>query len=162
MLWSLSASLAVFVGYLTMYLIHHSLPVSLSDTFYNVKHPWKFSVCLILMAGCIFVPWIESSQRLDFLVFFACFSAILVAASPRFKEEDVALVHYSAAAVMFLCTMVWEIANGGFFHVANLFFLVGLIDKKRWVLWFEIGLFRELHVSLLLRELGKSYLLFSL
>lgn len=161
MLWSLSASLALFVGYLTMYFIHHGLPVSLSETFYHVKHPWKLSVCLSLMASLVFVPWIEASQRLDFLVFISCFSVLLVAASPNFKEEDEALVHYGAAVVMCLSMMVWEFANGGLFHIANVFFIISLINRKRWVLWFEIGIFLELHLSLLLRVLGKSNLLYS-
>lgn len=160
MLWSLSLSLAVFVGYCTMYLVHHGLPESLSETFYHVKHRWKFSVCLMLMAALVFVPWIEASVRLDFLVFFACFSVFMVAASPQFRESFVSPIHYGSAGVMFVSALVWEVANGGLFLVLGAFAILGLIDRKRWVLWLEVGLFLELHFSLMLRVVEKSHLLF--
>lgn len=160
MLWSLSLSLAVFVAYLAMYLAHHGVPASLSETFYHVKHRWKFSVCLIVMAALIFVPWVESSERLDFLVFFACFSVFMIAASPQFKEAFVSPIHYGSAAVMAVSAVTWEVANGGLFLVLGAFAILGLIDRKRWILWLEVGLFLELHISLMLRVVEKSHLLF--
>lgn len=155
MLWSLSLSLAVFVGYCTMYLVHHGLPESLSETFYHLKHRWKFSVCLMLMAALVFVPWMEATERLEFLVFFACFSVFLVAASPQFKEDFVSPIHYGAAGVMFISTVVWEIFNGGLYWVLGGFAVIALINRKRWVLWLEVGLFLELHLTLLIREAEK-------
>lgn len=152
MLWSLSLSLAVFVAYLAMYLAHHGVPASLSETFYHVKHRWKFSVCLIVMAALIFVPWVESSERLDFLVFFACFSVFMIAASPQFKEAFVSPIHYGSAAVMAVSAVTWEVANGGLFWVLGAFGIVAIINRRNWVLWLEVGLFLEIVISLLLRE----------
>lgn len=160
MLWSLSLSLAVFVAYLAMYVIHHGLPVSLSDIFYHVKHRWKFSVCLMLMAVLVFVPWIETSERLDFLVFFACFSVFIVAASPQFREDFVSPIHYGAAGVMFVSAVAWEIVNGGLYWVLGAFGIVALINRRNWVLWLEVGLFFELHFSLLLRGAEKFSLFY--
>lgn len=155
---SILASLALFVGYCAMYLYHHGLPESLSETFYHVKHRWKFSVCLMAMAALVFVPWIEVSERLDFLVFFACFSVFMVAVSPQFKEKFVSPIHYGSAGVMFVSAVVWEISNGGLYWILGAFVLVALINRRRWILWLEVGLFLELHFSLLMREAEKILL----
>lgn len=152
---SIIASLALFVGYSAVYIYHHGLPESLSETFYHVKHRWKFSVCLMAMTALVFVPWMEASERLDFLVFFACFSVFLVSASPQFRESFVSPIHYGAAVVMAASTVVWEIFNSGLYWVLGVFAIVALINRRNWVLWFEVGLFMELHLSLLLREAEK-------
>lgn len=157
---SLIASLTIFIAYCAMYIYHHDLPVSLSETFYHVKHRWKFSVCLMLMASLVFVPWIEASERLEFLVFFACFSVFLVAASPQFKEKFVSPIHYGAAGVMFVSAVTWEIFNGGLYWVLCAFAVLAVLNRRRWVLWLEVGLFLELHISLLLREAEKAILFY--
>lgn len=152
---SILLSMVLFVTYCAMYISHHELPVSLSETFYHVQHRWKFSVFIIVIAALVFVPWMEATERLEFIVFFACFSVFLVAASPKFKEDFVSQIHYGAAGVMFISTVVWEIFNGGLYWVLGGFAVLAIINRKRWVLWLEIGLFIELHLTLLIREAEK-------
>lgn len=149
---SIITAIILFLGYYVMYLTHHgTAPVSLSDTYYNVKNRWKFSVWLIVLTALVYVPWIEASERLEFLVFFACFANLLVAASPQFKDDFVGKVHYGAAGVMFVCTLIWEITNGGLFVILGLFCIFALINRSRWVLWLEFGLFLDLCFSLIVK-----------
>ena len=157
---SILLSLVLFVTYCAMYIAHHDLPVSLSETFYHVQHRWKFSVCLMLMASLVFIPWIEASERLEFLVFFSCFSVFIVAASPQFKEDFVSPIHYGAASVMFMSAVTWEMFNGGVYWVLGAFAVLAIFNRRRWILWLEVGLFLELHISLLLREAEKTILFY--
>lgn len=125
------------------------------DTINNDVNDKIISVFIIVIAALVFVPWMEATERLEFLVFFACLSVFLVAASPKFKEDFVSQIHYGAAGVMFISTVVWEIFNGGLYWVLGWFAVLALINRKRWVLWLEIGLFIELHITLLIREAEK-------
>ena len=151
MIYSVFAALVAFAVYLAIYITFHGFPESLSATYYVVKHRWKFSAFVVFLTACVLVPWLEVSERAEFCAFFACFSMLLVAASPQFRDEFVGKVHYGAAILMAVSAFVWELFNGGLFFIIAAYGLIALYNRERWVFWLEVGLFFEIICTLLVK-----------
>lgn len=126
--------------YLAVYVFHHGLPESISETYYHIGKRWVFSLVLALVAMLLLVPWIERGDY-ECCAFLSCAAVLFVSASPQFRDEWVSKIHYGAAAVMGLCSVLWLVLNGHHLLLLALSLLAAVIDHKRWVWWLEVGIF---------------------
>lgn len=132
--------------YIGCYTISRGLPASLSETYYHTESKWLFSCTISIAAICAWLPLIKvTPDSYLFLAFFIIASIIFVAASPTFKDEFVGKVHKGAAIVLGATALTWIIAAQRFPFLTFLLFIVGVVDRKRFVFWLEIGILADLY-----------------
>ena len=118
----------------------------LSD-FYYLVGPWFTIVCFIVALSILPIALTINDSVVSFLM---CAGIGFVGAAANYRSEFEHAVHYGAALVSMICSVMWvwtvdPIGLAGLF-VAS----VGLIDKKRWLLWMEISCFLSVFVAMIL------------
>ena len=150
------ASCMALTIYLLIYLSRYGVPESVSATYYSDFPKWSFSSTLVLAGGFLLVPWIEISEKTEFCAFIATVSVFFVAFSPTFKEKFVGRVHYGSAIALFIASIVWLLANDGFWAFLLASCMPAAIYRKKWLFWVEIGLFVSIYSTLIASLLTTS------
>lgn len=144
-------SAIMLTAYIATFLAFHGLPESVSDSYYQIKSKWMFSVIVALCGALILVPWLTYNEEVQCLAFIAVASIMFIAASPAFKEGLTRNVHIGASVVMFASAILWEAFCGGIWIPLVVGIILALLMRKNAVFWLEIGLFSEIYISLILK-----------
>lgn len=150
-LFILTCISAVIISvYLIGYIRNFGIPTSISDTYYHTVHKWQFPLILALSGGLELIPFIDvTPEHYKFLAFLSIAAIFFVAASPAFKEELVGKVHAGASILLGLAVLAWLILTSGVPYIAIAGTLVGVVAKKNYVFWLEVGLLTNLYCSLI-------------
>lgn len=124
------------------------LPDCISAYYYELGK--VFSILMALMAFCLLYVMLDvTPEDRQFLAFLACGGILFVGVAPNYKEDVESSVHKTAAVISGVCSVLWT----AFVSPAHCFFLcmvaIALIDRKRWLLWFEVPCFLMVFASLL-------------
>lgn len=142
-------SFAIIAIYLIAYVITRGLPTSISVTYYHTESKFLFPAVIALSAALAWVPLIRvTPEKFQFLAFLICGSIIFVAASPAFKEELVGKVHTGASVVLGLAALAWIILTAGIPYATIVGVIIGLVRRRNFVFWLEVGLLLDIYVSL--------------
>lgn len=127
---------------LTAYVIGSAIavgiPSSLSDTFYQLKSPFKhlFSVALLTAAVTLCPVMVQGvGEDFKFLAFLSCAALMVVAAAPQFKGIDKHF-HQIAALVCAAIALAWCFAAIG---VTALGVIIGAAVIINALTWFVVG-----------------------
>lgn len=151
--------LYVFISYNVFYMLAtHLFPISLSETYYVLKIYGKgciFSLMLIICTITLMPIWLSiSNENYQFLAFISCASSIFVALSPNYHLDLEKQVHYIAAYLCCLSTIMWEIFSGYSFVALFCFIpcLYPILSKnKSYTLFLEISTIFSIYISLILK-----------
>lgn len=137
--------------YITSFVLCHGLPESVSDSYYQIKHKWMFSVIVAVCGALILGPWLNLEENVQCFAFLSVASLMFIAASPAFKEGLTRSVHIWASVVMFAGAILWEALCGGVWLPLVLGIILALSMRRNAVFWLEIGLFSEVYSTLIVR-----------
>ena len=143
------ASCMALTIYLLIYLLKYGVPESVSATYYSELPKWAFSTTLAVAGGFLLIPWIEISEKTEFCAFIATVSVFFVASSPTFKEKFVGKVHYGSAITLFITSVIWLLANDGFWAFLLASLVPAILYRTKWLFWVEIGLFISIYSTLI-------------
>ena len=141
---------------MTLYVILHVLqwgfPSSISFTYYrsyqNVAR-WLFPAVLFTCGALAITPLLNHTpENYQFLAFFIVAAILFIAASPAYKDELVGKVHTGAALVLCAATIAWLILTNGIPWIAVGGAIIGLLRRKEFVFWLEVGLLANLYKEL--------------
>ena len=118
----------------------------LSD-FYYLVGPWFTIVCFIVALSILPIALTINDSVVSFLM---CAGIGFVGAAANYRSEFEHTVHYGAALVSMICSVMWVWTVDPIGLAGLLVALVGLIDKKRWLLWMEISCFLSVFVAMIL------------
>ncbi len=145
-------SCAIMTLYLTAYILNVGLPTSISETYYHTEAKWLFPACTATAGVLALVPLLNiTPDHYRFVAFFIVVSILFVAAAPAFREELTDKVHSGAAIMLGISAVVWLMLTSGVPWIAIAVIGAGLLsDRRRIVLWLEVGLLCNLYTSLIL------------
>lgn len=140
------ASCGIVVAYIMFAILHIGLPPSISETFYRLNRKWLFSIVLGVAASLAVAPLLNHTpEDFQFLGFFIIAGILFVAASPAFKDEFEGKVHTGAALILCFATIAWLILTAGVPYIAIAGVLVGIIRRREFIFWLELGLLANLY-----------------
>ena len=146
-------SAALLASYITLYVVCHGWPGSVSESYYHIAHKWMFSVVVAVCGALILVPWLNLGGPVQCCAFLAVAAIMFIAASPAFKDGLTRGVHICASVVMFVSAIAWEAICGGVWLPLAVGVILAIARRREAVFWLEIGLFVELYLSLILKLL---------
>lgn len=162
--------LTLYIGYI---IYRFGVLGSLSESYYRLqrayKKGWIFSAVLVVVVALVLPSWLDlaDGHTFQFLGFLAPASLLFVAAAPRFRESLTDAVHYVAAVVAALCSILWVllinkdlplflvlavICTALFFYRRYNFYFKkkGVwVKQSTIVFWLEILAFYSLFISLI-------------
>lgn len=145
-----AVSCLIVTSYIVLYILYRGIPTSLSDTYYHNEQKWFFPTVLCLGASLALFPMMNCTpEPYKALSFFSIASIFFVAASPAFKEGLVRSVHCISAVVLGVCIFAWLLLSANFPFIAIAGIIVGVLNKKKFVFWLEIGLLYDLYYNLI-------------
>lgn len=134
------------VVYLFSFIGNNGIPTSISDTYYRNNKRWLFSAVLIVAASLALAPILNHTpESYKFLGFFIVAGIFFVAASPAFRDEFEGKVHTGAALILCFATIAWLILTAGVPYIAIAGVLVGIIRRREFIFWLELGLLANLY-----------------
>lgn len=136
--------------YLTAYINAIGIPASISATYYHTEKKWLFPSAISLTGLCALVPLLNHTpENYQFVAFFIVAAALFVAAAPAFRDEMIGKVHGISAAVLGLCALAWPVLTTGCPWIAIIGLCVAVLDRKRFLFWFEVGVLYNLFLSII-------------
>ena len=131
------------------------IPEKLSDVtclsdFYYVIGSWFTIICFTM---ALFILPIALTIKESVVSFLMCGGICFVGAAANYRKEFEHEVHYGAALTSMICSMCWVISVNPIGLLGCLISLIGLIDKKRWLLWMEIACFTSVFIDIFLWSL---------
>lgn len=141
------ASCLVMGVYLLLVCCQGGVPTSISETYYRTfGSKWVFSGVLFAAASFAVAPLLNhTSESYQFLAFFIVAGIFFVAASPAFRDEFEGKVHTGAALILCFATIAWLILTAGVPYIAIAGVLVGVIQRREFIFWLELGLLANLY-----------------
>lgn len=108
----------------------------MSDLYYVIGR-W-FTILMVAIAFCVLVLALEVWDSV--VSFLMCVGLVFVGAAANYKggEHD---LHYAAACVSAGCSVVWVACVEPLALLMLMVALVGVVDRKRWLLWGEMACF---------------------
>ena len=133
--------------------VMEGIPESISATYYGLKEDgWLFQAMCIGMAFGLLPMWIESCcGEYEYLPFLACGSLGFVGIAPSFKLKLEGIIHYSAAVVCCVSSILWLLLSGNYPIVIWLggICLMLYLQFGRWCWWLEVGVIGGILTSLI-------------
>lgn len=120
----------------------------ISDLYYKIG--WWFTVGMFCIAAVTLPFALEAwSSVVSFLM---CVGIAGVGAAPHYKEHE-HNIHFVSACISAVCSVVWT-AHVCWPCIALLVVgaIVAMADKKRWLLWCEVGCFSMVFAALVARR----------
>lgn len=141
------ASCLVMGVYLLLVCCQGGVPTSISETYYlRFGSKWLFSGVLVTAAALAVAPLLNHTpESYQFLAFFIVAGIFFVAASPAFRDEFEGKVHTGAALILCFATIAWLILTAGVPYIAIAGVLVGVIRRREFIFWLELGLLANLY-----------------
>ena len=118
----------------------------LSD-FYYLVGSWFTIVCFIVALSILPIALAINDSVVSFLM---CAGIGFLGTAANYRSEFEHAVHYGAALVSMICSVMWVWTVDPIGLAGLLVALVGLIDKRRWLLWMEISCFLSVFVAMIL------------
>ena len=118
----------------------------LSDIYYVIGS-WFTVACFIVALSILPIALLINDSVVSFLM---CGGIALVGAAANYKDAFAYEVHYGAALVSMICSVMWVWTVDPIGLAGLLVALVGLIDKRRWLLWMEISCFLSVFTVMVL------------
>ena len=118
----------------------------LSD-FYYLIGSWFTIVCFIVALSILPIALTINDSVVSFLM---CAGIGFVGTAANYRSEFEHEVHYGAALVSMICSVMWVWTVDPIGLAGLLVALVGLIDKRRWLLWMEISCFLSVFIAMVL------------
>ncbi len=142
-----SISCLIMALYLLFTCLSFGVPNSISETYYRTfGSKWVFSGVLFAAASFAVAPLLNhTSESYQFLAFFIVAGIFFVAASPAFRDEFEGKVHTGAALILCFATIAWLILTAGVPYIAIAGVLVGVIRRREFIFWLELGLLANLY-----------------
>lgn len=109
----------------------------ISDLYYKIG--WWFTVMMFTIA---FITLPLALDIYDSIwTFLMCSGIAFVGAAPHYKGGDYNM-HYTAAVTSGICSIIWIInINVWFLLIVASGLIISILDRKRWLLWGELGCF---------------------
>ena len=118
----------------------------LSDFYYMIGS-WFTIVCFIMALSILPIALTINDSVVSFLM---CAGIGFVGTAANYRSKFEHAVHYGAALVSMICSVMWVWTVDPIGLAGLLVALVGLIDKRRWLLWMEISCFLSVFVAMIL------------
>lgn len=146
-----SISCLIITTYLATYICHCGVPTSLSDTYYHTVRKWLFPTVLVLSAALALEPLMDiTPEPWKFLSFLTIGSIFFIAAAPAFKENLVNQVHTVSAILLCGSVIAWLLLVGRHIPIIAITGIVlGLVYRRKFVFWLEVGLLYDLYLNLI-------------
>ena len=155
-------SLLVLMAYTLTSVAIFGVPKSLSDTHYLWNERWQqhsslFTFAMMATVFPLLPVFIEySTDNTQFLAFISAAALAFVGAACCFKQRLTRTVHFAAAGICAACAVLWTLFNmpNGVAIVAAsgiIFGTTGILDRKSFVFWVEMGAFAIVYVSLFVK-----------
>ena len=129
------------------------VPESLSSTYYGLKEDgWLFQALCIGIAFGILPMWLDACNgEYELLPFLACGGLMFTGAAPAFKLKLEGAVHYSAAVVCCISSILWLLLSGNYPFALSMGFLGWLLFLKygKWCWWLEVSVILSVLFALL-------------
>ena len=149
----LYSAAGIFMAYtISVFAMFGVLP-SLSESHYRWKEKDKrlsfvFPSFIFIMSILLVPYWFDhSSENTLFLILFASFSFLLVAAAPLFKGYQ-RKTHFTGAIMCAAATLLWMILNGHsnipLWWLCAAIVAICIFGRRTWLLWLEIAAFVSL------------------
>lgn len=181
-------SFLIFFSYTAIVIIRFGVPRSLSHSYYLFKN-WTdedyhgkpesekklnkfwiswFGMCIVTLALSLLPAWLELSEgsNFQFLSFLACGSLVFVGVAPRFLSDTQERIHYFAALISAICSILWcllvpdnqflqlfSFVYGTLLILAISIFSGTLLSKR--LFWIEIWSFTITYMLIILTMLQK-------
>lgn len=140
----------VYNGYI---IYKYGIPISLSETSYNLGNKfWLFTTLCLITAFSIMPIWFGYGEY-NFLKFISVMGLIFTGVTPLYKKELDGKIHYTASILTCVCFLIWLGLNGFWQTLGigvGLFVLLTIIDYKRGVYYGEIACWLGLLIQILL------------
>ena len=161
-LTTLLLSCLMFMAYVILSVtILRGLPESLSETYYklDVRKRGLRKLFTVTMFGCaatLLPIWLTCSEdNLQWLVFLACSATFFVAVTPNYREGIEKHVHYGAAFVCCVSSILWTVLSGAWFISAAIFatttlYMILFNKKKSAIFLFEVATILSVYTALIL------------
>lgn len=150
-------SLAAFIAYTALVIKAYGIPVSVSDTFYLLppKRRWLFTAFCLTVGAPLLPAWIVlAGENLQFLPFLSCAGLLFVGAAAQFKAELVGNVHYVAAGICLVASLLWIILDTPLWWLAALIYATAGVmawrERRNWLFWVEIAAFVSVYAVVLI------------
>lgn len=144
-------SCLIITAYLVTYICHCGVPTSLSDTYYHTVRKWLFPSVLVLSAALALEPLMDiTPEPWKFLSFLTIGAIFFIAAAPAFKDSLVNQVHTGFAILLCGSVIAWLLLVG--MHIPIIAItgvVIGLLNRRKFVLWLEVGLLYDLYLNLI-------------
>lgn len=129
-------------------LLNKGLPDCLSDIYYSVG--LFFTAMMLFVAFFLLPSMIDATpENYQCLAFLANAGIVFVGAAPNYKEGMERNVHRTAAMISGGCSVVWTAIVSPWHCMYLLIALVGIVDRRRWLLWFELPCFAMIYAVLM-------------
>ena len=135
--------IATIICYLVLSIgVMGGVPESLSSTYYGLKEDgWLFQL-LCVGVGIVLLPmWLDQCRgSYEYLAFLACGGLIFTGAAPAFRMRLDGMVHYTAAVVCCVSSILWLLLSGNY-PILIWWGVIGLmmfLQYGRWCWWFEV------------------------
>jgi glycosyltransferase len=144
-------SCIIMAAFLIAYIVRFGVPTSISATYYRTDAKWLMPVCTATAGVLTLVPLLKHTpEQYQFVAFFIVASILFVACAPAFREELEGKVHAGAAIVLGLSAVTWLTLTAGVPWLTIAGVAVGLLNRKCFVFWLEVGILSNLYLVLLL------------
>lgn len=144
-------SIVIIAIYLCGYTISCGIPTSISATYYKTEKKWLFPVVIGLSALLACFPLVESTpDTFKFLAFIIVMDVLVVTASSAFKDDFVGKVHTVASIVLGIAALAWIILTSGVPYIAIGGVLAGILNRKNFIFWVEVGILLDLYFNLII------------
>ena len=154
MLFALIISSFVAVFYIIYSMVAtRGVPESVSATYYILgKNGWVFQLVMFGIAAMIFPVWLEVTEPWrQWTAFVTCASMMFVAGAPSFRMDLQGAVHYIAAVICCISSVIWQILEG-LWDITLLFAwsgcMLALMWKEKWCWWIELAVMGSLLCNL--------------
>lgn len=117
------------------------VPESLSETYYKLNKGWLFQIVLFIIGILLLPIWLDlSSEHFKFLPFLSCTSLLFISTAPSFKLKLEGVVHYTAAIICCISTVLWQVFEN-LWDTLLFFSFIGwmlYLQYKKWCFWLEL------------------------
>lgn len=130
-----SISMAVIAAYVVAACIRKGgIPASISSTFYVLKSPWWFTLCMYATALPLLPVLLGASDDVvQPMAFLAAAGMLLIGAAPHFREDFEHKIHTAGAATCLAFSQLWVMFMSPWFLLAwALWIAYTAISMVRW------------------------------
>lgn len=130
-----SISMAVIASYVVAACIRKGgIPASISSTFYVIKIPWWFTLCMYATALPLLPVLLGASDDVvQPMAFLAAAGMLLIGAAPHFREDFEHKIHTAGAATCLAFSQLWVMFMSPWFLLAwALWIAYTAISMVRW------------------------------